>query len=79
MTIENCRFSNLGRAIGTHKYSVKGKQQMYHTGVMIRNNQISNMKWDSPIRIMNWKDSVVENNIIQAIKQPGKTIREVFL
>lgn len=72
VTIENCRFSNLGRAIGTHKYSAKGKQQMYHTGVIIRNNQISNMKWDSPLRIINWKDSIVENNTIQAIKQPGK-------
>ncbi len=72
VTIEKCRFSNMGRAIGTHKYSVKGKQQMYHTGVIIRNNWISNMKWDSPIRIMNWKDSIVENNTIQAIKQPGK-------
>lgn len=72
VTIENCIFSDLGRAIGTHKYSAKGKQQMYHTGIVIRGNQISNMKWDSPIRIMNWKDSVVENNTIQSIKQPGK-------
>lgn len=70
--IENCTFSNLGRAIGTHKYSVKGNTQMYHTGIIIRGNHIQNMKWDSPIRVMNWKDSVLENNTIENIRQSGK-------
>lgn len=70
--IEDCTFTNLGRAIGTHKYSVKGNAQVYHTGIVLRGNHIQDMKWDSPIRIMNWKDSLVENNIIENVKQYGK-------
>lgn len=73
ISIENCTFSDLGRAIGTHKYSAKGNTQMYHTGVVLRGNRITNMKWDSPIRIMNWKDSVVENNTIDKVTQKGKS------
>lgn len=71
--IENCKFSNLGRAIGTHKYSANGDTQIYHTGIVLRGNTIQNMKWDSPIRVMNWKDSVIENNNISNIKQSGKS------
>ncbi len=73
VTIANCRFSNLGRAIGTHKYSANGNGQIYHKNITIRGNQISNMKWDSPIRVMNWMDSVLENNTITNVKQPGKS------
>lgn len=71
--IENCKFTNLGRAVGTHKYSANGKKQVYHTNITLRGNIISNMKWDSPIRIMNWKDSTVENNKIKNVIQDGKT------
>lgn len=67
LTVENCSFSSLGRAVGTHKYSAKDGAQLYHTGVVIRNNTIRNMYWDSPIRILNWKDSLVENNTIDTI------------
>lgn len=71
--IQNCTFSNLGRAIGTHKYSANGNNQIYHTGIVLRGNRISNMKWDAPIRVMNWKDSVLENNTITTVKQSGKS------
>ncbi len=71
--IENCRFTNLGRAIGTHKYSANGDAQIYHTGIILRGNRIQNMKWDSPIRVMNWKDAVIENNTISSVKQSGKS------
>ncbi len=70
--IQNCRFSNLGRAVGTHKYSANGSDQIYHTGIVMRGNTITNMKWDSPIRVMNWKDSIIENNTITTVKQSGK-------
>lgn len=73
ITITGCKFSELGRAVGTHKYSARGQQQIYHTNVVVRGNQISNMKYDAPIRILNWKDSVVENNTITTVKQSGKT------
>lgn len=71
--IQNCTFSNLGRAIGTHKYSANGDVQIYHTGIVLRGNKITNMKWDSPIRVMNWKDSIIENNTITTVKQSGKS------
>ena len=31
------------------------------------------MKWDSPIRVMNWKDAVIENNTIDHVVQKGKS------
>ncbi len=71
--IENCSFKNLGRAIGTHKYSANGDMQLYHTSIVLRGNHIQNMNWDSPIRVMNWKDSIIENNTITGVKQPGKS------
>lgn len=79
VTIANCRFSNLGRAIGTHKYSARGSQQIYHTNMVIRNNVITNMKWDAPVRVINWKDSVLENNTVTTVKQPGKSDTRGFL
>ena len=72
ITIKNCKFSELGRAVGTHKYSASGQKQIYHTNVVVQGNQISNMKYDAPIRVLNWKDSVVENNTITTVKQSGK-------
>ena len=71
ITIANCTFTNMGRAIGTHKYSCKGNKQMYHENIVIRDCEIKDMKWDAPIRIINWKDSVVENVLIDKVK-PSK-------
>lgn len=73
VTIANCKFSNLGRAIGTHKYSANGEEQIYHKNIVLRNNRIENMLWDSPVRVMNWSDSVLENNVISNVKQKGKS------
>ena len=74
VTISGCQFTNLGRAIGTHKYSASGDTQIYHRNIQILNCKISNMRWDSPIRVMNWKDSAIQNTVIQNVKQPGKAI-----
>lgn len=52
VTISGCQFTNLGRAIGTHKYSASGDTQIYHRNIQILNCKISNMRWDSPIRVM---------------------------
>lgn len=71
--IQKCKFSSLGRAIGTHKYSANGVNQIYHTRIVLRGNTISGMKWDSPVRVMNWKNSVIENNKITTVKQSGKS------
>ena len=71
--IENNLFSNLDRAIGTHKYS----QGKYHTNIYIRNNTIEKTRSDS-IRIMNWKDTVIENNIIRDINSTKSNVRGIL-
>lgn len=68
MRITNCVFRNVGRAIGTHKYSAKGNTQMMHSGIVISNNIITNMYNDGPIRVMNWRDSMICNNTITDIE-----------
>lgn len=60
--IEKNSFKNLDRAIGTHKYS-EGK---YHNNVKIRNNTIDQTRLDA-IRVMNWSNAVIENNIIKNV------------
>lgn len=62
MVIENNTFYNLDRAIGTHKYS-GGK---FHDQMIIRNNSIEKMRKDA-IRVMNWSNSVIENNTIRDV------------
>lgn len=79
VTISGCRFSNLGRAIGTHKYSASGSKQIYHKNMVIRGNTITNMKWDAPVRVINWQDSILENNTVTTVKQPGKSDTRGFL
>lgn len=71
--IEGNLFSNLDRAIGTHKYS----QGKYHTNVNIRNNTIEKTRSDS-IRIMNWKDATIENNIIRDITSDKTNVRGIL-
>lgn len=64
VTIENCYFSNVGRSIGTHQYS-GGK---YHTNVVIRNCKMYKNQED-PIRLMNWKNPVITDNIMDTVKK----------
>lgn len=73
VTIANCSFTNLGRAIGTHKYSANDSQQIYHNNINILNCNIKNMKWDSPIRVMNWSNSSIQNTTFDTVKQSGKS------
>lgn len=68
ISITNCVFSNMGRAIGTHKYSAIGNRQMIHNNILIKNNIIKNMYHDAPIRIMNWYNSKIINNTFTNIK-----------
>lgn len=71
--IENNLFSNLDRSIGTHKYS----QGIYHTNIYVRNNTIEKTRSDS-IRIMNWKDSFIENNIIKNTISDKSNVRGIL-
>jgi len=59
VVIEGNVFSNLERAVGTHKYSY-GKE---HVNIVVRNNAIDNIRTDA-IWMLNWRDSTVESNRI---------------
>lgn len=71
--ILNNLFKNLDRAIGTHKYS-EGK---YHENVVIQKNIIDTMRQD-PIRVMNWKNTMIENNTIKNVVNGSGTYRGIF-
>lgn len=66
VTIENCKFLNLKRGIGTHKYSQKKKNgvwdiNMYHENVVVRNNVFSNIE-NMGIFMLNWKNVTIDSN-----------------
>ena len=83
--IENNVFRQLDRAIGTHKYSqdkhkgnyVVNQGQRYHTQIVIRNNEISNTRSDA-IRVLNWKDSQIINNVISNVPRNHMNYRGVL-
>lgn len=72
VTIKNCTFKKLGRALGTHKYS-KGK---YHTDVKILDNVIDGTGTDA-IRMLNWKNCVITGNTIKNVKG-GSTAKCIY-
>ncbi|OPJ59523.1 right-handed parallel beta-helix repeat-containing protein [Clostridium oryzae] len=71
--ITNNEFINLDRAVGTHKYS--GGE--YHQSVVIRDNKIENTRSDA-IRVMNWKDTVIENNEIKNVANKSGIYRGIL-
>jgi hypothetical protein len=75
VSITQCTFRNIGTAIGTHKYSYKNGKQQYHKNIFIQDcafYNVGNKKSKTgAIRMMNWKDAVVQNNIFQNIKYNG--------
>lgn len=71
MLIENNYFYDLDRAIGTHKYSGGS----LHDKIVIRNNKIEKMRQD-PIRVMNWSNTIIENNHIKDVS--GTNRRGIF-
>lgn len=62
ITIENNKFSNLERAIGTHAYS----PNKWHKNINIKNNVINKCDNDA-IKIMNWENTVITGNVIKNI------------
>lgn len=66
--IEKNEFSNMPRAIGTHKYSYK----KLHNQVIIRSNVFYNLRKD-PIRAMNWSNTLIEKNTFKMSKKHAKT------
>ncbi len=56
ITIDGCTFTNLVRAVGTHRYS-SGK---YHTNIKFTNNTCKNVM--TPLGMLNWKNVKVTGN-----------------
>lgn len=73
--IRDNKFTDVLRAIGTHKYSVSpldGTTQLYHTNIQILNNTITNTH-SYAIRSINWKDCVIKGNTIKNVNN-GDTV-----
>ncbi|MEG2775045.1 MAG: right-handed parallel beta-helix repeat-containing protein [Acetivibrio sp.] len=67
VTIKNCTFRNLERAVGTHRYSLDS----YHTDVTIENNTVEGVR--SGFFGLNWKNPVIKNNHIKNANAIGNT------
>lgn len=66
VTIKNCKFQKLMRAVGTHRYS-GGK---YHTKIKFINNKVK--KVNTPLGMLNWKNSTVKGNTFTDCKANSK-------
>ena len=66
VTIKKCTFKNLMRAVGTHRYS-GGK---YHTKIKFISNTVK--KVNTPLGMLNWKNSTVKNNKFTNCKANSK-------
>ncbi|MDR6998830.1 right-handed parallel beta-helix repeat-containing protein [Neobacillus niacini] len=73
ITINNNTFKNLDRAIGTHKYS-EGK---YHDQIIIQKNDIETTRMDA-IRVLNWSNSIIEDNTIKNVAGQKGTFRGIL-
>lgn len=65
--IRNNVFKNIGTAIGSHTYSVKGSTQLYHENVQILNNTFDGT-YNVAIRALNYKDAVIKGNTFMNIQ-----------
>ncbi len=66
--INNCMFTNMGTAIGSHTYSVNTlKQQIYHENVTIQNCKV-NQTYNAAIRAFNWRNAVIKNNLFTGVQ-----------
>lgn len=68
VTIESCTFTNLERAVGTHRYSIK----KYHTNVKLLNNTVKNVR--SAFFGLNWKTPTIKGNTITNATEKGSTV-----
>ena len=66
VTIKNCKFQKLMRAVGTHRYS-GGK---YHTKIKFINNKVKSV--NTPLGMLNWKNSTVKGNTFTNCKANSK-------
>ncbi len=62
VNINNCMFTNMGAAVGSHTYSVDmSNQQVYHENVTIQNCKV-NQTYNAAVRMWNWRNAVIRNN-----------------
>lgn len=71
ITIRDCEFRNLDRAIGTHAYT----SEKFFTGVDIHDNYFGATVED-PIRICNWSKPKIRNNTFMC--EDGLAIRAIY-
>lgn len=57
--IDSNLFQNIGRAVGTHKYSVKDTKQVYHENIVLTGNTIKQLHATYSVRIINWKNAKI--------------------
>ncbi len=74
ITISDCTFTDLERAIGTHKYS----ENKLHQNIRILNNVISNCDQDA-IRVMNWDKPVIKGNTISNVADKKAGLRAILI
>lgn len=77
--ITNCKFTDLGTAIGSHTYIANQGQQCYHTDIRITNN-IFYGSTNCAIRALNWKNVLIADNSFRDIGiQNGAKNFSIFL
>lgn len=64
--ITNCKFTDLGTAIGSHTYVANQGQQCYHTNIRITNNVFFGST-NCAIRALNWKNVLIADDSFRDI------------
>lgn len=64
--ITNCKFTDLGTAIGSHTYVANQGQQCYHTNIRITNNVFFGST-NCAIRALNWRNVLIADNSFRDI------------
>lgn len=65
--IQNCIFTNMGVAVGSHTYSTLDNNQLYHENITFQNNKV-NATFNAGIRMLNWRNAVIKNNMFVGIQ-----------
>lgn len=73
ISIYDCQFENLVRAVGTHRYSLN----KYHTNILFRNNKVTKVK--TPLGMLNWKNATIRRNQFNNCKANKKYNYSFFM
>lgn len=68
VNINNCIFTNMGVAVGTHTYSVStANEQLYHENITIQNCKV-NQTYNAAVRTLNWRNPVIKDNTFLGVQ-----------